>query len=94
MARLTLHLDKFQVEVDAQLVDGVATIEDELPFDPMRSRVHHVDDHWVRDCTVRWAVDDGFTITYRLQPDVDEAFAAARRAREAVLAGDGRMLAS
>lgn len=88
MARLTLHLDDMQVELTAQVADGIATIDgDSFPFDPMRSRVHHVDDHRVRDCTVTWAVDDGFTVAYQLQPEVDEVFAESRRAREARLAG-------
>jgi hypothetical protein len=86
--RMTLHLDDMQVEVTAELAEGVATIDgDAFPFDPMRSRVHHVDDHRVRDCTVRWAVDEGFTVTYQLLPEVDETFAAARRARERTAAG-------
>lgn len=90
--RLTLHLDDMLVEVDARVVDGVATIDgDSFPFDPLRSRVHHVDDHRVRDCSVSWGVGEGFTVAYRIQPEVDEAFAARRRAREAATADAHRI---
>lgn len=100
----TLHIDDMRVELDAVLVEGVATIDgDAFPFDPLCHHVHHIGDHRVRDYTVQWDSDDGFAVTYQLQPEVDEVFAAARRAHDAQFADahqinlrrdvDGRLVA-